>query len=174
MPARSPSSRYLYPWHVPPIKTLSRFAKLAATSFLPSIPVVHPASMVMAELPTHTAFALTVTGAAYEADGEQFSNEMLVEKRYVLSFLPVLGTETDARLAFRVFLVRCVSCGSRAQVPRDFWADWVLVRRGFNKAENTDDDKFASLQSMLLYQLLGLFHREEQRASPFLFPLTFH
>ncbi|KAL8293014.1 hypothetical protein RQP46_000708 [Phenoliferia psychrophenolica] len=111
---------YLYPWSVPPIKTLSRFAKNAATSFLPSVPVLHPASMVMAEMPTHTAFALTVTGAAYEAEGETFSNEMLVEKR--------------------VFLVR-----------------------GFNKPGNTDTDKFSSLQSMLLYQLLGLFHKDEQQ-----------
>ncbi|KAM0748180.1 hypothetical protein T439DRAFT_328165 [Meredithblackwellia eburnea MCA 4105] len=109
---------YLYPWHVPPIQTLSRFAKQAATSFLPAVPVVHPGTLVMSEMPTHTAFALTVTGAAYEKDGEQFSNEMLVEKR--------------------VFLVR-----------------------GFNKPGNTEDDKFASLQSMLLYQLLGLFHKDE-------------
>ena len=33
----------------------------------------------------------------------------------------------------------------------------------FNQDNQTDDDKFASLQSMLLYQLLGLFHRDEQR-----------
>lgn len=40
--------------------------------------------MVMSEMPTHTAFALTVTGAAYEPAGETFSNEMLVEKRVFL------------------------------------------------------------------------------------------
>lgn len=30
----------------------------------------------------------------------------------------------------------------------------------------TWDDRFATLQSLLLYQLLGLFHRDEQRELP--------
>lgn len=87
------SNADLYPWHVPPLKTLSRFASHAATSFLPSVPIVHPSTMVLSEMTSHTAFALTVTGAAYEKEGEGFSNEMLVEKR--------------------VFLVRCVEQGAR-------------------------------------------------------------
>jgi hypothetical protein len=40
--------------------------------------------MYLSELPTHSAFALTVAGAAYSPDGEGFSNEMLVEKRVYL------------------------------------------------------------------------------------------
>lgn len=82
---------------------------------------------------THTAFALSVTGGAFdqsEDGGEKFSNEMLVEKR--------------------VFLVR-----------------------GFNKRNGDDASKFASLQSMLLYQLLGLFHRDEQRNFTFLSLIRF-
>lgn len=65
--------------------------------------------MILAEMPTHSAFALTVvglyrsppsagrhleelifnwSGAAYETGGEQFSNEMLVEKRiYLVRFV---------------------------------------------------------------------------------------
>lgn len=81
----------VFPWHVPPLETLSRFASHAATSFLPSVPIVHPGTMVLSEMTSHTAFALTVTGAAYVEEGQGFSNEMLVEKR--------------------VFLVRCVQRG---------------------------------------------------------------
>ncbi|GAA5896275.1 hypothetical protein JCM5296_002933 [Sporobolomyces johnsonii] len=119
---------YLYPWHVPPVKTLSSYAKRAAESLLPSVPVVHAPSIVITQMATHTAFALTVAGGAYEPEGQAFSNEMLVEKR--------------------VFLVR-----------------------GFQQPEKTFDDRFASLQSLLLYQLLGLFHRDEQQR---LLSQTFH
>lgn len=38
-----------------------------------------------------------------------------------------------------------------------------LSTTGFNKEGTSDEDRFATLQSMLLYQLLGLFHRDEQR-----------
>lgn len=137
----------LYPWSIPQISTLSKFAARAADEFLPSVPVIHSGTMVLSEAPTHTAFALTVVGAAYEhsAEGESFSNEMLVEKR--------------------VFLVR-----SGSSVP----ACWRRCTRaliyfsseGFNKEGTSEDERFASLQSMLLYQLLGLFHQDEQRASP--------
>ncbi|KAI5479046.1 zinc finger, C2H2-type transcription factor [Pseudohyphozyma bogoriensis] len=108
---------YLYPWHVPPLKTLSRYAQTASKSFLPSIPVIHPGTMVLSEMPTHTAFALTVAGGSYFPEGETFSNEMLVEKR--------------------VYLVR-----------------------SFNKEGSTEEEKFAGLQSMLLYQrrLSHTFH----------------
>ncbi|GEM11000.1 zinc finger, C2H2-type transcription factor [Rhodotorula toruloides] len=39
----------------------------------------------------------------------------------------------------------------------------VFLVRGFQEKSKTWDQKFASLQSMLLYQLLGLFHRDEQQ-----------
>ncbi|BGP03475.1 zinc finger, C2H2-type transcription factor [Rhodotorula toruloides] len=39
----------------------------------------------------------------------------------------------------------------------------VFLVRGFQEKNKTWDQKFASLQSMLLYQLLGLFHRDEQQ-----------
>ncbi|BGP20208.1 hypothetical protein JCM10213_005937 [Rhodosporidiobolus nylandii] len=111
---------YLYPWHVPPVSVLSGYAKKATEQLLPSVPVMHAASVNVGEMATHTAFALTVAGGAYEPEGQSFSNEMLVEKR--------------------VFLVR-----------------------GFQAPEKTFDDRFASLQSLLLYQLLGLFHRDPQQ-----------
>ncbi|GAA6034728.1 hypothetical protein JCM8097_001141 [Rhodosporidiobolus ruineniae] len=111
---------YLYPWHVPPVQVLSGYARRAATSLLPALPVMHSASINMSQMPTHTAFALTVAGGAYEPAGQSFSNEMLVEKR--------------------VYLVR-----------------------GFQAPEKNFDDRFASLQSLLLYQLLGLFHKDEQQ-----------
>ncbi|GAA5830003.1 hypothetical protein JCM11251_006841 [Rhodosporidiobolus azoricus] len=111
---------YLYPWHVPPLKVLSSYARTATEKLLPSVPVLHSATVDMNEMPTHTAFALTVAGGSYEESGQSFANEMLVEKR--------------------VYLVR-----------------------GFQDPEKTFDDRFASLQSLLLYQLLGLFHRDEQQ-----------
>ncbi|GAA5982870.1 hypothetical protein JCM11641_002611 [Rhodosporidiobolus odoratus] len=39
----------------------------------------------------------------------------------------------------------------------------VFLIRGFQAPEKTFEDRFASLQSLLLYQLLGLFHRDEQQ-----------
>ncbi|GAA5863556.1 hypothetical protein JCM8547_007284 [Rhodosporidiobolus lusitaniae] len=111
---------YLYPWHVPPLQTLSTYARTAATKLLPSVPLLHVGSVNMSVMPSHTAFALTVAGGAYEKEGYGFSNEMLVEKR--------------------VFLVR-----------------------GFQTPGKSFDEQFATLQSLLLYQLLGLFHREEQQ-----------
>lgn len=74
----------LYPWHVPPIQTLSGYARKATEKLLPSMPVIHAASVNLNEMPTHTAFALTVAGGAYETEGQSFSNEMLVEKRVFL------------------------------------------------------------------------------------------
>ncbi|ORY79776.1 hypothetical protein BCR35DRAFT_304607 [Leucosporidium creatinivorum] len=120
LPAQKFCMGYLFPWNVPKIDTLSHYGKTAAEKFLPSVPIIHPGTMFLSELPTHSAFALTVAGAAYSPEGEGFSNEMLVEKR--------------------VYLVR-----------------------GFNKEGTSDEDRFATLQSMLLYQLLGLFHRDEQQ-----------
>ncbi|GAA6060700.1 hypothetical protein JCM10212_005082 [Sporobolomyces blumeae] len=111
---------YLYPWHVPPVKTLSKYAKRAAETLLPSIPVFHAPSVNMSEIAAHSAFVLTVAGSAYELEGQAFSNEMLVEKR-------------------------------------------VYIIRGFVDPQKTWEDRFASLQSLLLYQLLGLFHRDEQQ-----------
>ncbi|GAA6048694.1 hypothetical protein JCM3770_002025 [Rhodotorula araucariae] len=111
---------YLFPWHVPPLPVLSGYARKATERLLPALPVLHGPSAVMNELPTHTVFALTVAGGAYEPEGQSFSNEMLVEKR--------------------VFLVR-----------------------GFQEKDKSWEDRFASLQSLLLYQLLGLFHRDEQQ-----------
>ncbi|BGP51752.1 hypothetical protein JCM10450v2_007702 [Rhodotorula kratochvilovae] len=111
---------YLYPWHVPPLPVLSGYARKATEQLLAAVPVLHGPSAVMTELPTHTAFALTVAGGAYEPEGQSFSNEMLVEKR--------------------VFLVR-----------------------GFQEKDKSWEDRFASLQSLLLYQLLGIFHRDEQQ-----------
>ncbi|GAA5908520.1 hypothetical protein JCM8208_002653 [Rhodotorula glutinis] len=39
----------------------------------------------------------------------------------------------------------------------------VFLVRGFQEQEKSWEDRFASLQSLLLYQLLGLFHRDEQQ-----------
>ena len=36
---------------------------------------------------------------------------------------------------------------------------------GFSKEDTTDEQRFTLLQSMLMYQLLGLFHHDEQRES---------
>jgi hypothetical protein len=74
----------LYPWHVPPIKTLAKYAKKATESLLPSIPVFHAPSVEVSKMALHGAFALTIVGGAYEAEGQAFSNEMLVEKRVFL------------------------------------------------------------------------------------------
>ncbi|GAA5930189.1 uncharacterized protein JCM15063_004739 [Sporobolomyces koalae] len=110
----------LFPWHVPPSRVLSQYAKRATESLLPSVPVFHAPSVDVHEMALHGAFALTVAGGAFEDDGQVFSNEMLVEKR--------------------VFLIR-----------------------GFMNADKNWDDQFASIQSLLLYQLLGFFHRDEQQ-----------
>ncbi|KWU45571.1 hypothetical protein RHOSPDRAFT_32876 [Rhodotorula sp. JG-1b] len=39
----------------------------------------------------------------------------------------------------------------------------VFLVRGFQDAGKSWDERFASMQSLLLYQLLGLFHRDEQQ-----------
>ncbi|KAK4058625.1 hypothetical protein OIO90_000069 [Microbotryomycetes sp. JL221] len=111
---------YLMAWKIPEISTLSKYGKQAAEKFLPKVPVVHRGTLKMDSMPGHTAFALTVTGAAYSTDGEGFSNEMLVEKR--------------------VYLVK-----------------------GFNKEGVPFEERFAILQSMLLYQLLGIMHPDEEQ-----------
>lgn len=74
----------LMPWKIPKLPTLSEYGKQAAQKFLPSVPLVHRGTLQLSTMSTHTAFALTVAGAAYSPDGEQFSNDMLVEKRVYL------------------------------------------------------------------------------------------
>ncbi|KIM83662.1 hypothetical protein PILCRDRAFT_819307 [Piloderma croceum F 1598] len=116
---------YLLPWNIPPLDDLSHYASLASTSFLPSIPVVHNGTLCLSDLPPHTVFALSVTGAAYEREGQagrSFSDDMLTKKR-------------------------------------------VFNVRNFNNKLNSEVDRFGSLQSMLLYQLLGFFHRDEDQRS---------
>jgi len=102
----------------------------------------------MSELALHGAFALSVAGAAYETEGQSFSNEMLVEKR--------------------VFLIK----GERSYRFSDCQPITTDCRStsltGFLDPTKNWDDRFATLQSLLLYQLLGLFHRDEQRESPIL------
>lgn len=133
----------LFPWHVPPLQVLSGYARKATEKLLPSMPIIHAPSVNLNEMATHTAFALTVAGGAYEQEGQSFSNEMLVEKR--------------------VFLVRgeLPSFRDRAEAgsltgPSSRWT-------GFQDTSKTFEEKFSSMQSLLLYQLLGLFHRDEQR-----------
>lgn len=134
----------LFPWHVPPLPVLSGYARKATEQLLDGVPLLHGPSTVLSELPTHTAFALTVAGGAYEPEGQSFSNEMLVEKRVFL----VRGASSLLGAAVETFELILTS-------SRD---------AGFQEEQKSWDEKFSSLQSLLLYQLLGLFHRDEQRA----------
>jgi hypothetical protein len=45
---------------------LSRFASMAYNKFLSKVPVLHTASMVLAQSSNHIVYALIVTGARYE------------------------------------------------------------------------------------------------------------
>jgi hypothetical protein len=102
---------------------LSRYASLASTSFLSSIPIVHNGSLILSDLPAHIAFALTVAGAAYDREGEMgrvFCDDVLPEKA-------------------------------------------LCIVRNFNDKRRSDDDKFGILQSLVIYQLLGFFHWNQDR-----------
>ncbi|KAI5476303.1 zinc finger, C2H2-type transcription factor [Pseudohyphozyma bogoriensis] len=109
---------YLAPWQIPRMDTLSRYASRAAKEWLPKVPVLHLPTLELATMPVSAAFAFSVVGSTLDAEGEQFSQDMLGQKRGHI-------VEAIARL-------------------------------------NLDlHNKFGFIQAMLLYQLIGLFHKDE-------------
>lgn len=137
---------------MPKMDKMMEYGKKAAEHLLPSVPVIHPGTLSMNDMSVATSFALTVAGAAYTPGGEGFSNEMLVEKRVFL----VRGESRSSAV--------CCPAWSRARSTFPFVLRLTLAfHTGFNKVDTNDDERFSTLQSMLLYQLLGLFHRDEQR-----------
>ncbi|KAH8925600.1 hypothetical protein BT69DRAFT_1332013 [Atractiella rhizophila] len=119
-----PTAYAFHQWSIPALPVLSQYAKLAVTAFLPAIPVAHGASLRMAEMDTHLAYAIAVAGALLAAtpEGSLFGDQMLTEKR-------------------------------------------IYMVRDFSAPGTSFAVKFASLQALLVYQLVGFGHREAHHRS---------
>ncbi|GAA5848829.1 hypothetical protein JCM8547_006360 [Rhodosporidiobolus lusitaniae] len=72
---------YLYPWEIPPLPRLSRFAKQACTSLLPVIPLAHHPTLSLGEIAPPFAFALSVCGAGFFQSYSGFYQELSHVKR---------------------------------------------------------------------------------------------
>lgn len=86
------------PYWIPPAAKLSQYASNASRGLLKQAPVLHIPTTVLSDISGHTAFSLCVAGAALDSGvGEQFSNQMLVEKRLFLvrNFNKVSGASCD-------------------------------------------------------------------------------
>ncbi|BGP17389.1 hypothetical protein JCM10213_002872 [Rhodosporidiobolus nylandii] len=72
---------YLYPWEIPPLPRLSRFAAQTYVSLLPVVPLIHRPTMILQELAPPFAFALSVVGAGFFESYSDFHNELSHQKR---------------------------------------------------------------------------------------------
>ncbi|KAM0750142.1 hypothetical protein T439DRAFT_356791 [Meredithblackwellia eburnea MCA 4105] len=66
---------------IPALPTLSRYASLATSFLLNSLPIIHRPTLFSTEMTPQIAFALAVAGAGLEADGVAFYDNMVKEKR---------------------------------------------------------------------------------------------
>ncbi|KAI5477366.1 zinc finger, C2H2-type transcription factor [Pseudohyphozyma bogoriensis] len=143
MPKDKYALPYMGPLSVPTLPTLSSYASTAATSFLPTVPIMHPGTLDMSQMHMMSGMALAVAGSVINSQGEGV--EIGTEKYY--------QTDED---------------GEQLSGKNGFGNAMLLEKRVhliriFNTLFTEFEDKFAALQSMLLYQLLGLFHKEEQQ-----------
>ncbi|GAA5959154.1 hypothetical protein JCM8115_005658 [Rhodotorula mucilaginosa] len=112
---------YLYPWELPPLSRLSKFAFQASKTLLPVLPLAHGPSIVLNTVEPTFAFALSVAGAGLFETHSSFFDEM-------------------------------------SRIKREFAAEHL------GSAKLGQDELLASVQTLLLYQLLGAFSKstEEQ------------
>ncbi|GAA5867432.1 hypothetical protein JCM3774_002902 [Rhodotorula dairenensis] len=112
---------YLYPWELPPLSRLSKFAFQASKTLLPVLPLAHGPSIVLNTVEPTFAFALSVAGAGLFETHSSFFDEM-------------------------------------SRIKREFAAEHL------GTAKLGQDELLASVQTLLLYQLLGAFSKstEEQ------------
>ncbi|GAA6040322.1 hypothetical protein JCM8097_009421 [Rhodosporidiobolus ruineniae] len=81
MPSQRFCIAYLYPWEIPPLPRLSRFAAQAYVSLLPILPLVHRPTLTMTELAPPFAFGLSVVGAGLFESYSDFHKTLSHAKR---------------------------------------------------------------------------------------------
>ncbi|GAA5983805.1 hypothetical protein JCM10908_005933 [Rhodotorula pacifica] len=72
---------YLFPWEIPPLPKLSKYAFQACKTILPVLPIIHSPTLVMNTVEPTLAFALSVAGAGLFKSSTSFFDEMSRIKR---------------------------------------------------------------------------------------------
>ncbi|KAI5480120.1 zinc finger, C2H2-type transcription factor [Pseudohyphozyma bogoriensis] len=141
MPQEKYGGGYISPLTVqlPTLDTMSSYAEVASTKFLPHVPVVHPGTLSMSSIHPVTGSSLAIAGS-------------------------VMVDEKD-QVGMRYYGVEEV----KGSAESNLFGDQVLLEKrvhligAYSSLFKTFEDRFAALQSMLLYQLLGLFHVNSQQ-----------
>ncbi|KAI5477593.1 hypothetical protein MNV49_006079 [Pseudohyphozyma bogoriensis] len=143
-------------WHVPPLPTLSGYAETAVTNYLEDVPVVHPATGTnLNTMDLHLGLALSVAGGVMVADDDSGGGGEKVAAAALNAGLAV-GEEEE----------ELVTPAKREEAAR-FTGSLLMEKRihllkGFKRL-TVWNERFSALQSMLLYQLLGLFHKDDHQ-----------
>ncbi|BGP41182.1 hypothetical protein JCM10449v2_005156 [Rhodotorula kratochvilovae] len=123
MPSQRFCIAYLFPWEIPPLPKLSRYAAQTYSSLLPILPILHRPTLVMTSIAPPLAFALSVVGAGFFESSKQFFDEMTHIKRdFAAEGLTDVVLHEDERVpaAQTLLLYQLVGCFSDSQAERDY------------------------------------------------------
>ncbi|GAA5942243.1 hypothetical protein JCM3775_001364 [Rhodotorula graminis] len=123
LPAQKMCIAYLYPWEVPPLPKLSRFAAQTYDSLLPVLPLLHRPSLDLKAIAPPLAFALSVVGAGLFESSKPFHNEMShIKREFAAAELTHVVLHEDERLAAAqtLLLYQLVGCFSDSQAEREY------------------------------------------------------
>ncbi|GAA6022712.1 hypothetical protein JCM10207_008074 [Rhodosporidiobolus poonsookiae] len=123
MPSQRFCIAYLYPWEIPPLPRLSRFAAQAYEFILPVLSLVHRPTLSMVELAPPFAFALSVVGAGLFQSDYAFHTELSHVKRiFAAEHLSEVIVHEEERMvrAQTLLLYNLVGAYSNSHEERDF------------------------------------------------------
>ncbi|GAA5908129.1 hypothetical protein JCM8208_003698 [Rhodotorula glutinis] len=123
MPAQKLCIAYLYPWEVPPLPKLSRFAAQTYDSLLPVLPLLHRPSLDLKAIAPPLAFALSVVGAGLFESSKPFHDEMShIKREFAAAELTHVVLHEDERVAAAqtLLLYQLVGCFSDSQAEREY------------------------------------------------------
>ncbi|GAA6053391.1 hypothetical protein JCM3770_002301 [Rhodotorula araucariae] len=123
MPSQRFCIAYLFPWEIPPLPKLSRYAAQTYSSLLPILPILHRPTLVMTSIAPPLAFALSVVGAGFFQSSKKFFEEMTHIKRdFAADALTDVVLHADERVpaAQTLLLYQLVGCFSDSQAERDY------------------------------------------------------
>ncbi|GAA6008788.1 uncharacterized protein JCM10292_004671 [Rhodotorula paludigena] len=125
MPAQRFCIAYLWPWEIPPLPKLSRYAAQTYSSLLPVLPILHRPTISQMSIDPPLAFALSVVGAGYFASARSFFEQMTHKKReFSVEALSNIVLHPDERMPATQTLLLYATVGifDDSQAEREFTA----------------------------------------------------
>ncbi|GAA6020295.1 hypothetical protein JCM10207_003216 [Rhodosporidiobolus poonsookiae] len=123
MPSQRFCTAYLFPFEIPPLPKLSRFAYHADSVVLPVLPLIHRPTCILVEIPPTLAFALSVIGAGLFQSASGFYREMShIKREFAAEHVRTVILREDERVSSTqtLLLYQLTGCFSSREDERDY------------------------------------------------------